>query len=75
MDRQTDPKAIPGKFFESLSEAGKDLSPVNYRFIVSRPANAGEPLRLAQSRYYRADLFACFTYHKPISKVLPPDEK
>lgn len=61
-------------FFERLSEIGKELVPVHYRFITSRLQADGEPARFAESRAYRAGLFACVTYHKPISKVLPGGE-
>jgi hypothetical protein len=65
----------PISFFDTMSEAGRELSPVSYRFIITRPTAASVPTRLAKSRFYRADSFMCLQYHKPISKVLPPDGK
>ena len=74
MGKSTERPAPSQSFFDGLSEAGKELSPVSYRFIVTRSTAAEEPMRLAESRFYRARSFACWNYHKPISKVLPPDE-
>jgi len=61
-------------FFDGMSDAGKEISPIGYRFIVTRPTAEGISTRQAKSRFYRADTFVCWQYCKPISKVIPPDE-
>lgn len=63
----------PKIFIDLLSEAGKKLVPVIYQFVFSR-STGGAPTRLAESKFYRAKYLGCHYYHKPISKVLPPDE-
>jgi hypothetical protein len=71
MALKVDPPEVGESLFEHLSLEGRDLAPVIYRFIFSRPVGFGEPVRLSKSRVYRATVFACINYHKPISRTLP----
>ena len=62
-------------FFDLLSADGKRLAPVGYRFLDSSKGGVEIPTRLAASRSYRARGYACWSFHKPISKCRssPPD--
>lgn len=73
MEDKSNSDTRPKSFFDSLSEAGKELVPVIYRFVFSR-STGGAPTRLAESKFYRAKSLGCHYYHKPVSKVLPPNE-
>lgn len=66
--------ASSDSFSTRLSQSGKELSPATFCRIFTRPAAGGVLARLAESKFYRADCFACWSYHKPISKVLPPND-
>lgn len=73
--RPSEPSEPLVSIYETLSEAGQELAPINYRYIVSRPARTGESIRIAESDFYHTKSFVCLDYEKPISKVLSTNEK
>jgi hypothetical protein len=62
--------------FECLSEEGRRLAPVSYRFSRTSPVSGALFTRLAESRPYRAGGYVCWPFRKPISKCCgrPDDE-
>jgi len=56
------------KFFERLTSEGKRLVPINYRFVEPVAEESISLQRLAESHFYRAAGYCCWSFHKPISK-------
>jgi hypothetical protein len=61
----------PESLFESLTEAGQELVPVNLRLLPPGEPIAGVPARTAVSDFHHSRGYLCHDYHKPISRCLP----
>ncbi len=60
--------------FARLSPVGREIAPVNYRFLHPRATRA-TVLRLVECRPLRAAGYVCGSFRKPISKCLGPDDE
>lgn len=56
------------RLFDRLTAAGRELVPVVYRFLQDQPPESVTPVRLAESEFYRATGYACWRFHRPLSK-------
>lgn len=61
-------------FFARLSPAGREIAPVNYRFLHPRATRA-TVLRLVECRPHRAVGYVCGSFRKPISRCLDADDE
>jgi len=59
-------------FFFSLSEQAKDLVPIAYRTMSISDFGKMPVVRYAESTRYRSEGYACFGFHKPISRIFKP---
>lgn len=59
---------------DQLTDDGRQLVPVCYHLFERRPPGSSLPQRLASSAWYHAPSFACFAFHKPISRCRRHDE-
>jgi hypothetical protein len=63
-----------GDLFARLSPEGKEIAPINYRFLHPRATRA-TVLRLVECRPHRAAGYVCSGFRKPISRCLGPDDE
>ncbi|HSN87852.1 MAG TPA: hypothetical protein VL025_13930 [Thermoanaerobaculia bacterium] len=63
----------PERFLDRLTPEARAAAPVSYHLAqLGEAADAGS-VRKAESGFYRATGFECRPFHKPISRVLPPE--
>jgi hypothetical protein len=60
--------------FDLLTPEGQELVPVYYRLFERREPGSAVNHRIASSAWYQAPSFACFSFHKPISRCRRHDE-
>jgi hypothetical protein len=62
------------QLFDLLTAEGSSLVPVYYRLFERRAPGSAVNHRIASSAWYQAPSFACFSFHKPISRCRRHDE-
>jgi hypothetical protein len=65
----------PERFLDRLTPEARAAAPVSYHLAQPGEAADAGAVRNAESRFHRAAGFECRPFHKPISRLLPPEER